>query len=506
MSKRKRKRRRRSEAILGRNDACSFFGCSGGLGCGCCRRRPQRVKRRPPQRAPCKKAWTPPRTPDGQPDLQGVWTNNTVTPLERPKDLAGKEFYTDAELAAGMKKEHERLDLNVEEGRPTEPGTADDVHYDFSEYGLDRAQTKLAWNKRTSIIVGPDGIIPPLTPEAAKRRAERRAKAKGHQFDGPENMSLSARCIARANVGPPLLPAAYNSNLQIVQGAGYVVIEAEMIHDARIIPTDGRPHIAKNVKQWMGDSVGHWEGNTLVIDTTNFTDLNPFEDAQNVHVVERLTRVDRGHDPLSVHGGRPWDVDQAVVGRAAHHQDGGATIRVRLPRGELRIGEHPQWSSRGRSKKPRRRQGSSGSDEERKGEQMRTRLLVMVAALGLLTAAVPVWAHHAFAAEFDQKKPLNLKGTVIKWEVTNPHSWIHMAVKGEDGKAVTWMIEGGSPNNLYRLGFTKDSLPPGSGDRGRGLPGEGRVESRRRQERDVYRRPEAVPRPADAAAADGEKK
>jgi len=246
----------------------------------------------PAAKSAVKKAWTAPRTPDGQPDLQGVWTNNTVTPLERPKDLAGKEFYTDAELAAGMKKEHERLDLNVEEGRPTEPGTADDVHYDFSEYGLDRAQTKLAWNKRTSIIVGPDGTIPPLTPEAAKRRAEHRAKARGHQFDGPENMSLSARCIVRANVGPPLLPAAYNSNLQIVQGAGYVVIETEMIHDARIIPTDGRPHLAKNVKQWMGDSVGHWEGNTLVIDTTNFTDLNPFDDAQNVHVVERLTRVD----------------------------------------------------------------------------------------------------------------------------------------------------------------------------------------------------------------------
>ena len=169
--------------------------------------------------ATSKKPWTPPRTPEGQPDLQGVWTNNTVTPLERPKDLAGKEFYTDAELAAGMKKEHERLNQNEEEGRPTQPGTADDVHYDFSEYGLDRAQTKLAWNKRTSIIVGPDGIIPPLTPEAAKRRAESRAKAKGHQFDSAENMSLSARCIARANVGPPLLPSAYNSNLQILQGA-----------------------------------------------------------------------------------------------------------------------------------------------------------------------------------------------------------------------------------------------------------------------------------------------
>jgi hypothetical protein len=247
--------------------------------------------------APAHKAWTPPRTTDGQPDLQGVWTNNTVTPLERPKDLAGKEFYTEAEMQTLAKQERERLDQVEDEGQPAanhsgvEGAPADDVHYDFSQFGLDRGQAKLAWNRRTSIVVGPEGTIPPLTPDARKRLAERRAKAKGHEFDGPENFSLGARCIARLNVAP-LLPSAYNSNLQIVQGAGYVAIETEMIHDVRIIPTDTRPHLPKSIHQWYGDSVGHWEGNTLVIDTTNFTDLSPFPGAQNLHMIERLTRAD----------------------------------------------------------------------------------------------------------------------------------------------------------------------------------------------------------------------
>jgi len=243
------------------------------------------------------KAWIPPRTADGQPDLQGVWTNNTVTPLERPKELAGKEFYTEAELQALAKRERERLVKIEDEGQPpsnhsgVEGAPADDVHYDFSQFGLDRGQSKLAWNRRTSIIVGPEGTIPPLTAEARTRLAELRAKAKGHEFDGPESLSLGARCLARPNVAP-LLPTAYNSNLQIVQGSGYVAVETEEIHDVRIIPTDGRPHIPKSIHQWYGDSVGHWEGNTLVIDTTNFTDLSPFRGAQNLHMIERLTRAD----------------------------------------------------------------------------------------------------------------------------------------------------------------------------------------------------------------------
>ena len=245
-----------------------------------------------------KKAWTPLRTPDGQPDLQGVWTNNSVTPLQRPKEVAGKEFYTEAELADVQKRQRERLALDDVEGEPAanhsgvEGAPAENVHYDHAQFGLDWLQTRVAWNLRTSLLVGPDGRIPPLTPAARQRVAARAAKEKGHEFDGPENRPLEARCITRANVGPPLLPTRYNSNLQIVQGPGYVVIETEEIHDARIIPTDGRPHLPKNVRQWMGDSVGHWEGNTLVVDTTNFTDQTPFPGAENLHVIERLTRAD----------------------------------------------------------------------------------------------------------------------------------------------------------------------------------------------------------------------
>jgi hypothetical protein len=244
--------------------------------------------------------WTPPRTPDGQPDLQGVWTNNTVTPLQRPKELGSKEFYTDAELTQIQKDQRDRLHRDYDEGEGQAPANhtgiagnpADDVHYDFAQFGLDKLQSTVAWNRRTSLIVGPEGTIPPLTPEARKRVADRAAQTKGHEFDSAKNRPLESRCIVRAAVGPPLLPTGYNSNMQIVQGTGYVAIEAEEIHDVRIIPVDGRPHLPANIRQWYGDSVGHWEGNTLVIDTTNFTDEIPFAGAQNLHVVERLTRTD----------------------------------------------------------------------------------------------------------------------------------------------------------------------------------------------------------------------
>jgi hypothetical protein len=239
------------------------------------------------------KNWTAPRTPDGKPDLQGYWTNNTATPLERPKGLGAKEFYTDQELVERQKREGERLALNVEEGRPTEKGTDADVHYDFAQFGLDRAQSKEVWDRRTSLIVGPTGTVPAMLPEARKRNGDIAAKNRGHEFDGVENRPLSARCIVMGQESVPMLPGGYNNNMQIVQGAGYVAILHEMNHSVRIIPTDGQPHLPPGVPQWRGDARGHWEGDTLVVDVTNFSAANPFRGSSDkLHVVERFTRVD----------------------------------------------------------------------------------------------------------------------------------------------------------------------------------------------------------------------
>ena len=233
------------------------------------------------------RAAEPTGTAASQPDLSGYWTNTTVTPLERPKELADKAFFTPAEAA-----EYAKRQLAVPEA--TGPGTYADVHYNMAQFGLEKSQTKVAANVRTSLIVDPpDGRIPPVTPAARKRAADRAALTKGHEFDGPENRTLGERCILWPNEGPPMMPAGYNSNLEIVQGAGYVAVIQEMIHDVRIIPTDGSPHLPSNVRQWMGDSRGHWEGDTLVVDTTNFTDRTAFRgSSENLHVVERFRRVD----------------------------------------------------------------------------------------------------------------------------------------------------------------------------------------------------------------------
>jgi hypothetical protein len=234
------------------------------------------------------KPYAQPRTPDGQPDIQGFWTNSTYTPLERPNNVT-KDFYTPAEAAAAEKRAAER------EGEQTEPGTVADVHYDFTQFGLDRSQSAFARNLHTSLIVDPpDGKLPPLTAEGQKRAADRAAtrKAMGATTDAVENMPVGTRCLIMAGSGPPMMSAGYNSNYQIVQAPGYVMILVEMVHDVRIIPLDGRPQPPGSVRQWMGTSRGHWEGQTLVVETTNFNGKNPFRgSSENMRVTERFTRV-----------------------------------------------------------------------------------------------------------------------------------------------------------------------------------------------------------------------
>jgi hypothetical protein len=233
------------------------------------------------------KQWTAPRTPDGQPDLQGFWTNNSYTPLERPKDVT-KEFFTREEFAEAVKR------AAAEETEQTTPGTIADVHYDFTQFGLDRNQSPYSPNLRTSMIVDPPGgKLPPLSAEGQKRAAERAELAKRvGRWDSAQSNDLDDRCIMFAGTGPPMLPQGYNSNYQIVQAPGYVMILFEMTHAVRMVPLDGRPHLPTSVRTWMGDSRGRWEGDTLVVETTNFNGKNPLRgSSQNMRVTERFTRV-----------------------------------------------------------------------------------------------------------------------------------------------------------------------------------------------------------------------
>ena len=231
--------------------------------------------------------YTVPRTPDGHPDLQGFWTNQTYTPLERPDDVT-KPFYTEEEAAAIEQGRAER------ETSQTEPGTIPDVHYDFTQFGLDRSQSTFARNLRTSLIVDPpNGKLPPVTAEGQRRAAAvAAARERVGRWDSAEANQLDDRCVIMRGAGPPMLNAGYNSNYQIVQNRDHVMILVEMIHDARIIPLDGRDAPSGKARQWMGMSRGRWEGETLVVETTNLNGKNPLNGSSDeMRVTERFTRV-----------------------------------------------------------------------------------------------------------------------------------------------------------------------------------------------------------------------
>ena len=231
------------------------------------------------------------RTTWGDPDLQGVWDFRTITPLERPDDLAGQEVLSDEEAATFEREQNRRQNrdlIDPVKGGAIYPPESEGGVVPYNEFWYDRGTTVVE-SKRTSLIVDPpDGKIP-YTPEARPQpRGTGPRRERGS--DAWTDRSLWERCLTR---DLPRLPGAYNNNLQIFQTPAHVVILNEMVHEARIVPLDGRPHLEPHIRQWQGDSRGHWDGNTLVVDTTNFTDKTNFRGSrENLHLVERFTRVD----------------------------------------------------------------------------------------------------------------------------------------------------------------------------------------------------------------------
>jgi hypothetical protein len=242
--------------------------------------------------------WVVQRTPDGHPDFQGVWANNTVTPLQRPPQWAGKTRLTDAEIADlqkvasqifendGDAQFGDSLILSALNGI-AKPNSYDPGTGNYNQFWV----VERDWHdRRTSLIIDPpDGKIPPMTAEGEKRRQAETEYHKTHAFEDPELFPPGERCV---NFGIPRLQAAYNSYIQIIQSPGFVTILSEMAHDARIIPLDGRPHLDDRLRFWNGDSRGHWEGDTLVIDTTNFSPKSNFMAShEHLRLTEKFTRV-----------------------------------------------------------------------------------------------------------------------------------------------------------------------------------------------------------------------
>lgn len=232
------------------------------------------------------------RTPWGDPDLQGTWTNATTTPLERPAKYEGRAFLTSEERA-----EQDKI-TEIATDKRHKIGTPEDVEDAYNGAWWDRGRS----DGRTSLIYDPaDGRIPPLTPEAQQRIAampKLDSALEGHpgtgKYEGPESVDLYPRCIIRAPL--PRVPTGYDNNYEIVQSTGLVAIYQEQIHETRVIPIGARGHLNSDVRQWLGDSRGHWEGETLVVETTNFSDQATFQNAtKNMKLVERWTRTADGH-------------------------------------------------------------------------------------------------------------------------------------------------------------------------------------------------------------------
>ena len=248
-----------------------------------------------------------PRTAWGAPDLQGVWDFRTATPLERPEELADIDVLTDEQAAEVIERLAERW-TRLAEGSESDPGAYNQFWFDYG--------TSVTDDRRTSLVVDPpDGRIPALTADGEARAQARNDRRRDHPADSWEDRGIAERCILGFNAGPPMESSAYNNIMQVFQTEDHVVILNEMVNDSRIVPLDGRAHLPGGVQQWRGDSRGRWEGDTLVIETTNFTAKTSVRGSgPGLNLVERLTRVDDGtllyeytvDDPATFE--RPWSV------------------------------------------------------------------------------------------------------------------------------------------------------------------------------------------------------
>ncbi len=272
-------------------------------------------------KATANKTWAVPRTPDGHPDLQGIWTNATITPLERPAAFAGKATVSDAEARAFEKQDAEVNDADKDDSPIlARAGSAGTGFYNnlFVDRGSELARVDGV--KRTSLIVDPsDGKIPPLVDSAQQRRGAR--TGTGGAYDNVKLRPPSERCLIRfgSTAGPPMMPVLYNNNYQIVQTPESIMILVEMVHDVRIVRMNST-HLPKTITPWLGDSIGHWEGDTLIVETTNFHEGNRFRGSSgNLRVTERFKRVDAGtilyratiDDPATY--SKPWTLEYPFV-------------------------------------------------------------------------------------------------------------------------------------------------------------------------------------------------
>lgn len=224
-----------------------------------------------------------PRTPWGAPDLQGVWDFATMTPMERPEQFAGKATLTEEDAATVVENANKQWQ-RISEGGDNSTGTYDEFWFD--------AGSGVTEDRRTSLITNPsDGKVPQLIPTAAERVAARRAYLSDHPADSWEDRNNAERCILGFNTGPPMSPSAYNNVVQLFQTESHVVLLNEMVHDARIVPLDNRPHLPPHMRQWHGDSRGYWDGDTLVVETINLTDKTSYRGStESMHLVEQFTR------------------------------------------------------------------------------------------------------------------------------------------------------------------------------------------------------------------------